>query len=166
MIVMNFRLKRKNILITAAVIIGLIIIMIIAFSGKGNSTPKENAILEADLIGSSNEERIEFLKKMGYEPSPTEIEMRDVVIPFEFNDVYENYNTLQKQQGFDLKKYSGCRVTRYCYEIKNYEGYDKTVYANLLIYEGKIIGGDISAAELDGFMHTFDKSAKLENISG
>lgn len=163
MVVMNFRLKRKNLLITTAVIIGLIIILVIAFSGNSNPpSEKNNGISQIDLVGNTEEERISFLKKMGYEITDTEPQKRDVVIPFEFNDVYENYNALQKKQGFDLSKYSGCRVISYCYEVKNYEGYDKTVYANILVYEGKIIGGDIAAAELDGFMHSFDKSAYLE----
>ena len=163
MVVMNFRLKRKNILIATAIIIALIIISVIAFSKDSNPIPEKNpTILQTDLAGNSDDERINFLKKMGYEIADAEVQEKDVVIPFEFNDVYKNYNALQKKQGFDLSKYSGCRVKNYCYELKNYQGYDKIVYANLLIYEGKIIGGDISAAELDGFMHSFDKSAYLE----
>ena len=66
------------------------------------------------------------------------------------------YNNLQKMQGLDLSKYKRKNVTRYTYKIKNYDGYEGTVYANLLVYRNRIIGGDICSADVNGFVTTFD----------
>ena len=160
MVVVNFRLKKKNILIALAVIVGLTAILLIAFSGgdkKKSDSKKKSEISESELCGETENDRIDFLEKMGYKTTGESTEQRDVVVPYEFNDVYLNYNAIQKNQGFDLSNYCGCRATQYCYEITNYDGYDKTVYAHILVFEGKIIGGDIAAAELNGFMHGFKK---------
>ena len=82
-----------------------------------------------------------------------------LIIPPEFDEVYEKYNAIQKEQGFDLTKYQGKRVKRWTYAIKNYPGYaadSGCIHANLLVYEGQVIGGDVCSVELNGFMHGFD----------
>ncbi len=82
----------------------------------------------------------------------------EVIIPSEFDDTYKAYNEIQKKQGFDLEKYKGSGVKRWTYEIKNYPGYAEDsgcIRANMLVCDGKVIGGDICSVELDGFMHGF-----------
>ena len=71
-------------------------------------------------------------------------------IPLEFDDVYEKYNDLQKQAGYNLWYYRGRRCERYTFAIINAEQAD--TFANVIIYKGKIIGGDIMTAALDGVM--------------
>ena len=46
---------------------------------------------------------------------------------------------------------------RYTYEITNYDGEDGVVYANILIYRNRVIGGDICSADVTGFIHGFEK---------
>jgi hypothetical protein len=84
-----------------------------------------------------------------------------VTIPGEFDKVFVGYNELQKQQGLDLSQYKRKDVTRYTYKITNYKDYNGTVYANLLIYRGRVIGGDICSADVNGFVSGFDSKAKL-----
>ena len=99
-------------------------------------------------------QRQEFLSEMGWEVSDEYDECKAVVIPEKFNEVYTNYNKLQKQQGFDLSKFKGKTAEVYTYNVKNYKGHEKDgeVKANLIIYEGQLIGGDVCSTELDGFM--------------
>lgn len=49
----------------------------------------------------------------------------------------------------------GKTVKRYTYIIHNYPDETDQVRANLLVYDGKVIGGDICTLALDGFMHGF-----------
>ena len=72
--------------------------------------------------------------------------MKTVTIPMEFGKVYENYNKLQLSGDFDLRDYKGKEVQVYTY---NCDG-DKVI--NLMIYKGRLIGGDISEARLNGSM--------------
>ena len=60
------------------------------------------------------------------------------------SDAKDKLDELQKEQGLDLGKYTGKTVTRYTYEIKNYEGYEGAVYANLIVYRNKIVGADLT----------------------
>ncbi|MBE6610509.1 MAG: DUF4830 domain-containing protein [Ruminococcaceae bacterium] len=109
----------------------------------------------------TNEGRIEFLRKFGWEVESDPQSETDVTIPTEFDAVFVGYNDLQKLQGLDLSRYKRKSVTRYTYVVTNYPDYDGTVYANLLIYRGRIIGGDICTEASDGFIHGFSKNVHL-----
>ena len=110
-------------------------------------------------VGATDPQRRAFLASYGWELGEG-TERGTVKIPSEFDAVYENYNTLQLKQGFDLGKYAGKEVRRFQYEVINYPNYSGKIYANLLIYDEKIIGGDIYAAALDGFIHGFSIETK------
>ena len=106
----------------------------------------------------TNDDRRAFLSSLGYEVSEAPVESASVKIPSEFDKIYAGYNEMQKSQGFDLSKYKNKEVERYTYTVNNYGGYEGTVYANLLIYRGKVVGGDICSADADGFVHGFEKT--------
>lgn len=106
----------------------------------------------------TNDNRRAFLSALGYDVSENPTQSVNVKIPAEFDKIYAGYNEIQKAQGFDLSKYKNKELERYTYTVKNYEGYEGTVYANLLIYRGKIVGGDICSADAKGFVHGFEKT--------
>ncbi len=108
-----------------------------------------------------NEGRVEFLKKFGWEVTAEPLEEVTVTIPSEFDSVFIGYNELQKLQGLDLSRYKKKTVTRYTYAVTNYPDYDGKVFANILIYRGKVIGGDICTEAKDGFIHGFSKNTHL-----
>lgn len=108
--------------------------------------------------GVKDEEgRIAFLSQFGWEVEETPVESTTVTIPREFDKVFAAYNEMQRAQGLDLSNYSGKTVERYTYTVTNYEGYEGTVLANLLIHRGRVIGADICSAEADGFVHGLKK---------
>ena len=123
--------------------------------GKGAAARQTSAQASAD----TNEGRLAFLKSFGWEVSPEPLEVVDVIIPSEFGEVYKSYNDMQKQGGYDLTKYRSKQVKRYTYQVTNYPVADgepaDSIRANLLVYDGKIIGGDICSIALNGFMHGF-----------
>ena len=111
-----------------------------------------------NMRAETAEERIAFFSQFGYDISEDPLEVKEVVIPSEFDETYEEYNTLQKSQGLDLSKYKGKRVKMWSYAIKNYPGYettDGTIRGNILVYNGVVVGGDVSNIELNGFMVGF-----------
>ena len=105
----------------------------------------------------SNEERRALLESLGYEVSENEVEAVKIRIPSEFDKIYAGYNEMQKAGGFDLSKYKNREVERYTYTVSNYDGYEGTVYANLIVYRGKVIGGDVCSADADGFCHGLER---------
>ncbi len=110
----------------------------------------------------SNEDRVGFLKRFGWEVETEPSETVNVTVPEVFDDIFEGYNKLQNGQGLDLSRYRRKTVTRYTYTVTNYPDYDGVVYATLLVYRGRVIGGDICSAEADGFIHGFNGALKSE----
>ena len=54
----------------------------------------------------------------------------------------------------DLAPFAGKTCRQWIYQVNNYPE-EGTVRATVLVYEGQIIGGDISSTELDGFLCGF-----------
>lgn len=97
--------------------------------------------------------RTECALHLGWEIDPGSEKLEQIKIPDEFNDVYKNYNKLQKKTGFDLSRYRGKTVSKYTYIILNPpENSKDKFYLNLLIYENSLIGGDTMTPSLYGFM--------------
>lgn len=105
--------------------------------------------------GETADQRIAFLAQFGWEVEPEPLEIRDIVIPEVFDEVYTRYNEIQKEQGMDLQPYAGKTCRQWIYRIINYPLSGEEVRAVMLVYEGMVIGGDISSVELDGFMTGF-----------
>ena len=98
-----------------------------------------------------------FLAQFGWVVDAGSAETKEVTIPAEFDKVFAGYNELQKSQGLDLSKYKKKTVTRYTFTVTAYEGYEDTVYANVLVYRNRVIGGDICSADVHGFIHGCEK---------
>ncbi len=104
------------------------------------------------IAGGTNEERIAFIESCGWETGITHSDLCEVRIPINFDEAYSEYNDIQRKQGFDLRKYRACTVKKYTFPIKNAGNDNTELFANLLVYEGMIIGADISSAEAGGIV--------------
>ena len=99
-----------------------------------------------------------FLAQFGWQVEGKAVEVKTVTVPMEFDKIYAGYNQVQLAQGLDLTRYKGKEVTRYTFKVTNYEGPEGTVYANVLVWRKKVIGGDICSAEItNGFVQGFEK---------
>lgn len=135
--------------VVALVAIGIVIFS--CFSG-GNS----DALGQADAVNiTSSSDILSYVSSLGWEVSQEPDEIKEIVIPHEFNDVYDGYNQIQLDQGFDLTDYAGERAKVWTFTVRNYPGYENKdcIKINVIVYEGYVIGGDVCSVELDGFMH-------------
>jgi len=98
-----------------------------------------------------------FLSQFGWTVDGATAESQKVTIPKEFDKIFAAYNEIQKVQGLDLSKFKNKELTRYTVEVTNYQGYEGKVYANVLVYRNKVVGGDICSADVTGFVHGFEK---------
>ena len=122
---------------------------------KSITTGNESKINYSKI--KTNEDRIAFISQFGWRVEQTPVEEVEVTVPEKFDKVFNGYNEIQKRQGLDLSKYKGKTVTRYTYEVTNYENENGKVYANVIVYRNKVIGGDICSANVGGFIHGFSK---------
>ena len=63
-----------------------------------------------------------------------------------------------------MSKYRGREVTRYSYNVTNYPGYEGKVTANVIVYKYRVIGGDVSSSDVEGFIGTFEFPKNINNI--
>lgn len=118
-------------------------------------TPKSTDVLKnsIDVSAKTTEQQIALLNNFGYEVEPQPTLIEEIIIPSEFDDGYEKYNEFQKMSGFDLSKFQGKRAKKYTFIVTNYPDSKEEVVANLIVYNGKAIGGDVSSTVLNGFVH-------------
>lgn len=153
MFVVSVKPNRKKALLVAFLCV-VVTVSSAALLWKGEE-PAAARDVSASIQADTNEARIAYLKTFGWSVEEEPLEIVEVAIPLEFGEVYEEYNQIQKNQGFDLEAYQGQRVKRYTYTVTNYPNYIGGVRANLLVCEGQVIGGDLCSVELDGFLHGF-----------
>jgi hypothetical protein len=137
------RVKKKYFpVVLAALILLLILTRCVAESGR--RLPRaENA---ADIAA--------YLATFGWQVEAEPVTVKNVQIPARFTEVYEQYNALQKRQGFDLSRYRADIVESYTFRVVNHPAAGD-VFANVLVFKGRIIGGDICSFALNGFMTGF-----------
>ncbi len=156
--VISSKPKKSKVLLWSIIVI-VVIGIVMLISGKiGNNESAHQKSLKA----ATTDEQILFLQTFGWDADPAPNEIIDISIPAQFDEVYEKYNEIQKNQGFDLSSYKGQSVKQIKYTIVNYPDCDDKVYAVILICDDKIIGGDIRSGELGGFMHGFDLKSKTD----
>ena len=139
------------------------VIIAVAMTLTGSKTPVTNDSA-LNVKAENSAERTAFLSQYGWNVSSDPVEVSEVIIPEDFDAGYLEYASMNKMSGFDLEPFKGMRAKRWTYDVLNYPGFENMkgiVQANLLIFEGRVIGGDICSLESGGFIHSFEKP---ENI--
>ena len=158
-----YSIKAQSIKLYLSITLSVLSVIAVMIIFPTNNYDKDESVVVSQSIKEKNyknietsEDRIEFLKQFGWIVEPDPRDIQQITIPVKFDSLYEKYNKLQLKEGLDLEKYKGKTVKKYTYLVSNYD-YDGLVYANLLIYKNRVIGGDICSAISDGFMHGFSK---------
>ena len=152
------------VIVLAVAALAALVIFVPAYQpvSAGADSSDEAVRISYDRI-KTNEDRVKFLSQFGYEVSEDPIETVEITLPEKLDKVYAGYNELQKAQGLDLSKYRRKTVMRYTYEMKNYDGYNGgKVLANVIVYRGRVIGGDVCSADPQGFVHGFEGAIKMQ----
>lgn len=148
--------KIKKISGVALALIAVSLVAVIFVNSQSSVKVKKVNLYTAETA----DDRLKFISDFGWIVDEDPIEVRQIAIPQEFDDVYSNYNQIQLSQGYDLTGFAGRSAKRWTYVIRNYPNVSQDedyVRINLLICDGKIIGGDVCSIKLDGFMHGFEK---------
>ncbi len=147
------RFKRLTAIVCVAVVAVAVVTMYSCFSS--DKAHNNSAVINSTVEGTSG--ILEVISGFGWEVLNEPDDVREIMIPAEFDDVYKNYNEIQRAQGYNLEKYAGKRVKKWSFTVTNYPGYEEQdfIKINVLVFEGRVIGGDVCSVKLDGFMHGF-----------
>ncbi|MBE6558769.1 MAG: DUF4830 domain-containing protein [Ruminococcaceae bacterium] len=129
--------------------------------GSGGAETSQPVSIKYEKVKSADD-AAGFLGQFGWIVDAGSAETVTVTIPAEFDKIFAGYNEMQKAQSLDLSKYKKKEVTRYTFKVTNYgehngKAYTMPVYANVLVYRNRVIGGDICSADVSGFIHGFEK---------
>ena len=149
MLILTTKVDKPKLALAAVAVIGAILLLL-ALTG-GDSAPTA----AMDQAADTNDARVKFLTDLGWEVTASPTESTEVRIPTRSDEVFDRYNALQKSQGYDLSKFAGKKVMRYVYEITNFPDAREPVYATVLVYRDKIIGGDITDTTPGGRVQGF-----------
>lgn len=140
MFVMSLKTTAPRMLVSAAVVVALLALVVgLSFCPKTASVA---------IVAEAEEQRVAFLLGLGYEVAvPGEV--REVLVPAQSDETFAEYNRLQQTAGMDLTPLMGKRVKCWSYTVTNFPG-TETVQAHILVYRGRIVGGDISSTRLEG----------------
>lgn len=127
-------------------------VAVIADAGAAIVSPEETVETVSFSRVKTDEDRLKLLTDLGWKTTGEVVEEESFTLPETFDRVLLGYNEIQKDQGLDLTRYRKKKVTRYTYEITNYPDYEGRVYANLIVWRGRVIAGDISSADPMGFV--------------
>lgn len=119
---------------------------------RGAKTAEEAAPPKAE----TNAERIAYLSRLGWEAESEPVEALRLTLPEELVEPYRSYNELQLRQGFDLNSLLGETLERYTYTITNYPGRERGCQADLYVFRGEVVAGDVICTGADGFIATLD----------
>ncbi len=146
----------------AAVIIAIIAVAVAVVMLVGKSDEQAATDSAINIRAGNAEERAAFLSQFGWVFDEDPVEVREIMIPEDFDKGYKDYCELNKNGGFDLEIYKGERVKMWTYDILNYPGFEDRrgiVQANILVFNGMVIGGDVSSLEQGGFTAGFEMPA-------
>ena len=86
---------KLTVIVILGIIAAIIVSVIIYFNFKGETWVMV-AGAQYSIQAGENEQRIDFLKQFGWEVEQEPVSIEEIVIPQQFNQVYERYNELQK----------------------------------------------------------------------
>ena len=151
MLIWTMKFDKKKaafwVIMAALVIIGIILLLGARDHGGGANT----AGAKASSAVKTEKARVAYLADCGWSVETPALKEETVLIPKQFNAVFETYNALQKQQGFDLTRYAGKEVKLYTYKVVG-SNLGENVIATLYVSGGNVVGGDVHSTALDGFM--------------
>ncbi len=130
-------------LVTAAVFVTVFLI----FSAFQPQTAEIKGLGKYSLCVSDKEETENFFAQFGLKVDFSKSREREIIIPSEFDELYNEYNSLQKSQGLDLSKHKGENALQRIYPIVMEN--NQECYAVLIVIDGKVAGGHINIGGIE-----------------
>ena len=93
---------------------------------------------------SSTQQMVEYIAEKGHSADIQTAQVTEVVIPKKFDENFLGFNEKIKQtDGMSLEKYKGDKVSKWTFDIIDYNGGDVKANAVLLLKKEKLIGAYI-----------------------
>ncbi|MDE5583048.1 MAG: DUF4830 domain-containing protein [Ruminococcus sp.] len=128
--------RRKTLILIFIALVVCTAIILIPTKKPETEKPERQTV-----TATTTAERIEYFALHGWEVE--EIAGKDITVPEDFSEAYEEYAVLQDRQGLPLRDYAGKNARIYVYDVRNYSPEDRKMSAELLVCEGTAIASMI-----------------------
>ena len=105
------------------------------------------------VAASDNLSALAYIESFDIDVLKEGLKEDEIKVPATFNDVYNNYNKIQKEQGFDLENYKGKTLKRYTYPMINIED-EGSLFVEVLTFDGIVVAADIYSTNIGGSIRT------------
>ncbi|MDE5570219.1 MAG: DUF4830 domain-containing protein [Ruminococcus sp.] len=126
-------MSKKFVIAAVAAAVILCAVIIIFPDNKEPQNTAGNAFTDA----SDESLRTAYFASHGWEVE--EISVKDITIPSDFSEAYEEYAVIQDKQGLPLREYAGREARIYTYNVMNYSPDNRKMHAELLVCDNTAI---------------------------
>ena len=124
---------KKYLFLLASAAVLTAAVFIVPAKNSGKSSVPESVHIAASTVA----ERLDYFASHGWEVE--EIAEKNITIPADFSQGYEQYAQLQDKQGLPLREYAGRNAQLYVYDVKNYSPKSRKMLAELLVCDDTAI---------------------------
>lgn len=150
MFIFTAKIAKEKLLI-GAIGIAAVVALAVLLIGGGAEAKTTETISTTGITG--NDDRLTYIASLGWQVEETPVETIEVLIPQSDDEVFQRYNQLQTEQGFDLSRLEGKKVKKITYRVLNHPSGQENVFLTLLTSKKEIVGGDVSSPGEGGFIH-------------
>lgn len=132
-----FKIKSGLAAVLLLAVIGIAVITVV--KGIDSVNRKSSAVFDGNAA-------YEYIVSLGPDVDIGQMVADEITVPENFGSVYENYNNIQRLQGFDLKKYKGCTLKRFTFPLTDAEN----TFAEVLTFRDEVVGADVYSTSATG----------------
>lgn len=152
-------LNKKSGIKGIAIILGICLVVGVA-GGIKNFIFRDRetiAVAKQDFEMKTTQQMADYILTKGYTVDLQSAQVKEVRIPKKFDAEFENFNDkIMRTDGLSLEKYKNDKVSKWTFDIVDYDVEGKTAVAAMLIRKDKLIGAYI-IQQPDGTAHPLSK---------
>ena len=149
MVVFHIRSFKKKAALWAAGLVLVVVALVLILSGCLHKKPAATDFQSGTV--ATNEDRVAYLLRLGWEVQPEMVETLHLMLPSPLPPSYDEYESRQVAQGLSLAAGCGKQIMRCTYVVTNYPGRPDGVQVNLYLCDDVVIAGDIVVLGDEGF---------------
>ena len=114
-------------------------------------------VVKTDYKMITTKEMADYILSKGYTVDLQSAQVKEVRIPKKFDAEFENFNDkIMATDGLSLEKYKNDKVSKWTFQIADYDVENKTAVAVLLVRKDKLIGAYL-IQNPEGTAHSLSK---------
>ena len=115
------------------------------------------AVVKQNMEMTTTQQMADYVLSKGYTVDLQSAQVKEVRIPRKFDAEFENFNDkIRQTDGLSLEKHKNHRVSKWTFDIVDYDVEGKTAVVALLVHKEKLIGAYI-IQQPEGTAHSLSK---------